>query len=98
MKKLRLLDEVKIELWQTVVYYEERVQKLGIDFVSELRLALKNIRKNPEMFSARKFKVRQMLLSRFPYIVHYRIDKDAIRVYAIAHVKQYPYYWGIRLK
>ena len=40
---------------------------------------------------------RRILLTRFPYQVIYRVEDDAIRIYAVAHLKRRPGYWRRRM-
>ena len=49
VRKIRLVDEAEIELWNQVIYYEKQESGLGLDFEKEVRIALKFIQENPSL-------------------------------------------------
>jgi toxin ParE1/3/4 len=71
---------------------------LGQDFVTEVSGQLKRVAESPEAYSPwpANGKFRRALLQRFPYVVFFMDEEDAIYVYAIAHAKQRPGYWARR--
>lgn len=40
--------------------------------------------------------IRSMPLRVFPYTLHYRVEGDVIRIFAVAHQKRRPGYWQKR--
>ena len=41
-------------------------------------------------------KMRRMPLRVFPYTLHYRVESETIRIFAVAHQKRRPGYWRKR--
>ena len=39
---------------------------------------------------------RSMPLRRYPYSLHYRLERDVIRIFAVAHHSRRPRYWAKR--
>ena len=97
MIPVKLLKEAEIELWGSVDFYEEQDPGLGLDFEVEIREALHFIQLKPDLWPIRKREVRQYLLDRFPFIIHYRLEKTHIRILAIAHCSRKPGYWKERI-
>ena len=58
-RKIELLSEAQVDLWDAVEYYEGQVSGLGLDFEQEVRSALRIIQQNPEMWPKRSRDVRR---------------------------------------
>jgi toxin ParE1/3/4 len=97
VKPVKLLHEAETEMWEAATHYEEQQPGLGVDFVHEVRTALRFIQKAPELWPAKARGMRRYLIDRFPFAVHYRVESDRIRVIAIAHGRRKPGYWKKRL-
>ncbi len=99
VRKIRLVEEAEVELWNQVIYYEKQEFGLGLDFEKEVHTALKFIQENPRLWKPRKNGCCRFLINRFPFMIHYRIeDEKTIRIWAIAGTSQKPNYWSDRLK
>lgn len=96
VKPLNLIRKAEAELWEAARYYEEQQHGLGLEFVREIRTGLRFIQKCPEMWPPNPRGVRRYLIDRFPFLVHYRIESEHIRVIAIAHGRRKPGYWSGR--
>ena len=100
---LRLLDEAKSELRKSALWYEEKRDGLGEDFISVVECALEIIEERPRQFTqlnvgSEDREVRRCVLKRFPYLIIFEICADEVLVIAIAHSKRKPKYWKDRLK
>ncbi|MEJ1972080.1 MAG: type II toxin-antitoxin system RelE/ParE family toxin [Lacunisphaera sp.] len=60
-------------------YYQGQVPVLGAAFLDEAESALEEIMRAPERWLLRIGGVRRFLLSRFPYVIRYRISKKRTR-------------------
>jgi toxin ParE1/3/4 len=99
VKPLIIHNEARKELDSAVFYYEEQKQSLGLDFLSEVGLALDKIRQNPNLGGVYNVPgVRRYVVSRFPFLIFYTELDDFIWIVAIAHAKRRPDYWSRRLK
>jgi toxin ParE1/3/4 len=83
------------EIAETITWYEERRSKLGSQFLESVERAILEIAERPESWPLwhPKRPYRRYVLSRFPFVIFYRVDKAAVIVVAVAHAKRRPGYW-----
>ncbi len=98
MTRITFHEEAEAEVIEAACYYEERSMGLGHSFLAKLKEAVDEIQANPEACQLVSDEVRRKLVQRFPYSVLYAIEKDRIRVMAVAHHKRRPEYWRHRLE
>lgn len=95
--KVRFLTLAQQELDDATVWYDERAEGLGQEFLDELdrtvRRAISFPRSCPEIEAG----IRRCLVARFPYGLIYGIDDDTIVVVAVAHLHRRPDYWIDRI-
>ncbi|HEU0036277.1 MAG TPA: type II toxin-antitoxin system RelE/ParE family toxin [Kofleriaceae bacterium] len=101
-KSVTVDDEAVEELESAAQWYEARRRDLGIDFVREVREALRRISSEPQIWPLvpnvpERLGVRRFVLRRFPYAIIFAEFADEIRVLAIAHSKREPGFWRERL-
>ncbi|MBX9927149.1 MAG: type II toxin-antitoxin system RelE/ParE family toxin [Hyphomicrobiaceae bacterium] len=70
---------------------------LGSRFQADLEGAVARIVQFPHAHPPLRGGFRRSLLTRFPYHIIYRVEDDAIRIYAVAHLKRRPGYWRRRM-
>lgn len=79
-------------------YYNSQRDGLGEEFLDEVQRVSTLLSEHPEMgrllFSGR----RSLRISRFPYRVIYLREESVIRILAVAHVRQRPFYWQHRVE
>ncbi len=80
-----------------VVWYNDREEDLGRDFLDELDRAVRLISTYPLATTEIEPGIRRCLLSRFPYGLIYGIDQETIVVVAVAHLHRQPRYWADRI-
>jgi hypothetical protein len=100
--KLKILAEAELESAEAAVWYEDREEGLGEEFLLEVADAIDKIRNNPQIFSRLEsyggvHEVRRCVLKRFPYLIVFACRPDVTLVIAIAHVRRRPLYWLERL-
>ena len=96
-RRLHTATPAAEELAAAVAWYEERRAGLGAEFYDAIVRTMNRIADMPEAGSPfRDLKARRILVAGFPYQVVYRIDSDAIRVIAFAHLKRRPGFWRHR--
>ena len=93
MKKVRLLDPAEQEMLDAARYYESQAAGLGVDFLSKVQGAVRDIAEHPEMWPVIRFEIRRRLVPRFPYAILYGIGPEEIVVVAVAHLRRHPTYW-----
>lgn len=100
MTTLRILPEAEEELAEAAVWYERKRIGLGVELVAMVDLAFEQILDAP--LSCETWRddhaYRRMLLTRFPYVIFFRIDADAVEIVAVAHARRRPGYWAERAR
>src|SRR5215475_8303538 len=96
MKKYKVIfsPHALTDLEDAVHYYNLQQKGLGKRFASQVQLALKSIKNNPHFASFRYDDVRCAQVPRFPYLVHYTIDKDTrtVLIAAVYSTRQQPFW------
>lgn len=83
MAFIRYLPEVANDLRDAADWYEEKRSGLGEEFKNEFWLSIDQIADRPLSFAVTFAGLRACRLSRFPYVIHFRCDKDEILVVAV---------------
>lgn len=93
MKPVIFLDPATAELSEAAAFYNERVNGLGKQLISELERTLNRIRQRPRAGRLMNENTRRALLSRFPYAVLYREEEKQIVIVAFMYKHRKPNYW-----
>ena len=99
-RTLRVLPGAEAELQSAATWYEQKRRGLGIEFVAVVDRAFESILENPEACPVWRTDrpYRRRFLKRFPYVVFFSIEAEAIEIVAVAHAKRRPGYWLDRLR
>ncbi len=73
-------------------WYESKLAGLGKKFITSLDIRFSEIIINPEAFAKRKRNYRCAVLSDFPYIITFEVDKKSHEIFvsSIFHQRQRP--------
>ena len=88
--------DVALEISSSYHWYQEQAQGLGDDYLKELESSYEAIIELPNTWPKFKKGFRRFLLSKFPYSVIYRVEKDIVFVVAVMHNSRKPGYWEDR--
>ena len=95
--QLRLSDESRLDIIDAYSWYELQREGLGKDFELCLEAGLHELTRNP-MVSQTKYKeIRIYYIRRFPYGIHYLVERNKISVFGIFHTSRNPNSWDERL-
>jgi len=94
---LRFDEEAAGGFYRAVEYYEAQSVGLGTELIADLDRVALLLGTNPESGGPAAAGTRRLLLSRFPFVVVYRLVEGAPVVVAFAHQRQRPGYWMDRL-
>jgi hypothetical protein len=83
--KIFIVDEAKIDFRESLFWYKNVDPKLAKRFHLSFKKSLSIIKKNPIHFQIRYDDVRIIMLTTFPYLIHYSIYKNSIVIKAIYH-------------
>ena len=98
---VRVLPEVEEDLYQAVVWYEDRESGLGLQLTAAYDVARLGIEEHadrlPRLETTRtKRDIRRIFLQRFPYMVVFEVLPHEVVILAVAHFSQKPHYWSRR--
>lgn len=97
MKPLFFHPDVALDVKGSYDWYEKELNELGNGFISELENAYAAIIYSPETWASFKYGFRRYILSRFPFSVIYKEEKEKIYVIAVMHNSRKPNYWIERI-
>ena len=87
------------EIIKAANYFEDQAEGLGVRFLSAIDRAVKEIANSPLAWPRTKYGTRKrILVSPFPYTIHYKIQHHELVIIAIAHQSREPEYWKSRLE
>lgn len=95
---IRFLTLAQQEVDDAFVWFEERAEGNGVNFLDELDRVVRLVKAYPFASPQIEPEIRRCLFVRFPYSLVYGLDHDTIVVIAIAHTHRAPHYWLDRLK
>ncbi len=94
MKPILFHRLAAIELDEAVAHYEEIRKGLGLALDEEVIAVAETIRSFPGIGAVDNVTgCRHLALKRFPYVIFYHEQVDAIWIAALAHGKRRPAYW-----
>jgi plasmid stabilization system protein ParE len=88
--RLIIKPQAEEDIKQAVFWYQMEKEGLGSDFLAALSDQLQLIEQHPYQYALRYKDLRAALLSKFPYLIYYRIIEQTIRVLAVLHTKRNP--------
>jgi len=89
-------EAAKIELAETIEWYEVQQVGLGRRFAQALDLTKRRICVFPEISGEIAHGIRRAIIPGFPYGLVYSIHQDILEILAVAHLHREPLYWENR--
>ncbi len=94
--QLIIEPEAENDLASAYRWYEEQRAGLGVDFLNCVEEVFRRIRDTPEAHAVVHNGARQTLTRRYPYVVCYTVEEDAVYVIAVFHGQRAPDAWKSR--
>lgn len=91
--KLISSETTEKDVEKAIQWYIHINKGLAKKFISELRLAIKHIQKNPEAIEIKYNSVRIIFLKKFPYGIHYKIEQNIVYLIAVFHTSENSEKW-----
>lgn len=85
------------EIQESVIWYDNKIDGLGLGFMLEVKASESKIARNPETWPNYEAGTKRYLMKKFPYAIIYLITEDRIKIVAVAPYKRKPGYWKERL-
>jgi plasmid stabilization system protein ParE len=82
-------SEANQDIQNAVDYYDNAQTGLGNDFLKDLESQIEILKINPH-FQLRYDNIRCLPLSRFPYLIHFSVESEAVLIWAIFHMSRNP--------
>lgn len=95
--KLVFAPETEQDLIEAYVWYEDRRNGLGEEFLCCVEACIEGITRNPEIYERVYGNYRRGLIRRFPYAVFYEWDAGTVTIYSVFHTSRNPEQWRQRL-
>jgi toxin ParE2 len=96
VKQALFHPEARLELRESVGFYETRFEGLGLRFLSAVEQTAERISTHPEAGALLAGEFRKRIVPGFPYNIIYRVWEDYIYLVAVAHHHRRPGYWRQR--
>lgn len=94
---LIISDEANFDILDAYVWYETVREGLGKDFELCLDAEINFLTRNPLQFQVQYKQIRIAFIERFPYGIHFVVDKNFIKIIAVFHTSRDPQSWEERL-
>ena len=94
---LAVSPAARIDILDAQSWYDSRRVGLGDTFSLAVEELFDQIVSMPTLYAVIEDDVRQAQVSRFPYLVYYRLVADRIEVLAVLHTSRDPQTWQSRI-
>ena len=94
--KTALSSEAEDELAEAALWYQDRREGLGVEFLEEAERVFERIEENPRQYQVVHLDIRRADLRRFPYSVYYVVHQDVVGILAVHHNSRDPRRWKWR--
>ena len=89
--------EAQAEFDDAFDWYEQQQSELGVDFLMCVTEVLERIKSLPEAYEVVFQGVRRTVVSKFPYLILYKVESNLVVILAIFHSKRDPRAWKDRV-
>jgi toxin ParE1/3/4 len=86
------------EYREAVIWYANREQELGHQFIAHIEDAIHRVVETPTRWRIIDEDVRRCLVHLFPYAILYTIEDHFILIVAVMHLSRDPDYWRERIR
>ncbi len=98
LKTVKFVAAAQQEFLAEVAYFERIESGLGARFRIAVEAATALIVMLPNAGAPWKYGMRRVFPKNFPFSIIYRVEKDAIVIFAVAHFRRKPGYWRDRVQ
>ena len=85
------------EFDDSIAWYESEREGLGQKFRATIEQYFQRIADNPEWFPEVRGEVRRAVVRRFPFVIHFLIEKERIVILSVFHTSRDPSEWQRRV-
>lgn len=95
--KIRFLSLARLELIDTIEFYDYQSSLLGQRFYKEFKISLQRIKEYPNSWPKLGKRTRRCIIKGFPYAIFYWNTSEEIIITAISHMHRNPVYYKDRI-
>lgn len=95
-RPLIILPDAERDISEACAWYDEQQQDLGTEFLTSLNSKFLQLSEIPELNPPEYKTIRRSAVTRFPYVIYYRIVRNTIEVIAVLHGSRSPRAWRSR--
>jgi plasmid stabilization system protein ParE len=81
---------------EALAWYQARQEGLGSRFITALEQIINSIGEQPDRYPEVEPRVREAIVSGWPYAVYYQIHYDCVMVISVFHTSRDPAVWQWR--
>jgi len=86
--KLIIKTEAELDIAHALEWYASQKSGLELDFLNAIEETLAVIERTPKLFQLRYRNIRVVFTKRFPYGIHYTIEKNQVFVHAVLNTSR----------
>ena len=94
----RFLPPAEEEMTEAALFYESHSPGLGLEFLRDVQRIIDMVRQHPQIGESLGRGLRRALARRFPFMLIYSEEPEAVLVVAVAHQTRRPGYWRVRVE
>ena len=83
-------SEAVIDIQEAFEWYEMKQEGLGFNFIEEVENGFEKISIHPQYYTSITADFRRYKIKRFPYLIVYEIEDDAVVVNSVRHSSRKP--------
>ncbi|HXS57212.1 MAG TPA: type II toxin-antitoxin system RelE/ParE family toxin [Hanamia sp.] len=87
---LKVQSEAIIDIQEGFEWYEMQKEGLGFEFIEEIENGFEKICNQPQFYTSISPTFRRFKIERFPYLIVYEIEDNAVIVNSVRHGSQKP--------
>ena len=95
-RALEFHPEAHAEFLAALERYERLRPGLGSAFLAAVQAATDYALRSPDAGAPVGAALRRVFVRRFPYYLLYAVERDQLRIVAVAHFRRHPQYWADR--
>lgn len=93
---ISIAEAAENDIREAFLWYEDQKDNLGSTFKNHVNKAVDSIQSNPLKTQVRYGNTRVFFLRKFPYGIHFQVDKNHILIVAVFHTSKDPEKWTKR--
>ena len=92
MYKVKLLPAVYTDLREAKKWYKKKTETLAEEFKEQVNKEIDYIGEYPQHYQCKYKEFRQSLVTRFPYAIFYKVEKEKkqVVVFGVLHTRRNP--------